>query len=98
MSNIRDFIDLYPLYDLVTGWKMANEHVRSAEEELDGAESNMLEADPETAHEAEHSYHAAQAYLEGCEDELHQAIEAVFSYLETAQRPAAWNAVFGNAD
>ena len=96
MSNIRDFIDLYPLYDLVTDWKMANERVLSAEEERDGAESNMLEADPTTVHDAEYDYHAAQAYLEGCEDELHQAVEAVFSYLETAQHPAAWNAVFGN--
>ena len=84
MSNIRDFIDLNPLYDLVTNWKMANEHVRSAEEELDGAESNMLEADPVTVHEAEYDYHDAQAELERAEDELeraeaelHQAIEAV---------------------
>ncbi len=95
MNHIRDFIDLYPLYDLVTNWKMANEHVRSAEEELEGAESIMLAADDDTAHEAEQDYHATQAYLEGCEDEQHEASEAVFDYLtRAAGYAAARTAVF----
>ena len=84
MSNIRHFIDLNHLHTLTSAWAAAEDAVRYAEEELAMAESDMYNGPDDTQHEAEYTYHAACAYLEGCEDERQDMADAVYDYLQSA--------------